>query len=81
MEVAKGLYRHFKGNLYRVINTATHTETYERFVVYYNVTDPDDYFARPISNFLETVLLDNKEVPRFTREVEDNERDSNLQES
>ena len=66
MEVTKGLYKHFKGNIYKVIGDATNTETFEHYAIYYNVKDPDDLFARPVSNFVETVFVDNKEVPRFT---------------
>ena len=29
-----GLYRHYKGNDYEVLGTATHSETGERLVVY-----------------------------------------------
>ena len=34
MEIKPGLYRHFKGNMYRVLYTAKHSETMEDMVVY-----------------------------------------------
>ena len=34
MDIKIGLYRHFKGNLYEVLGTATHSETREPMVVY-----------------------------------------------
>ena len=34
MTLAKGLYRHYKGNLYEVMMTAQHSETEEWMVVY-----------------------------------------------
>ena len=33
-EIRPGLYRHFKGKEYRVLYTATHSETLEPMVVY-----------------------------------------------
>ena len=60
-----GLYRHFKGGLYRVRGFATHTETEENLVIYYNVRDLT-LWARPIEMFCETV--DGK--PRFEEVTE-----------
>lgn len=34
--VKGGLYRHFKGMYYYVLDVATHSETSEQFVVYQN---------------------------------------------
>ena len=34
MQIEKGKYRHFKGNLYEVLDTAIHSETLEKMVVY-----------------------------------------------
>lgn len=61
-----GLYRHFKGGLYRVCGFATHTETEENLVIYYNVRDLSTLWARPIEMFCETV--DGK--PRFEEVTE-----------
>ena len=30
----RGIYQHYKGQLYQVFNVATHSETQEKFVVY-----------------------------------------------
>ena len=66
MEVANGYYKHFKGNVYHVIGNATNTETYEHYVIYHNIHDPTDLFARPLNNWLEDVWVDNNQRPRFT---------------
>ena len=47
--VLGGLYRHYKGGLYRVLTVAKHSETLEDMVVYVNETDPSLVWARPAS--------------------------------
>ena len=53
--VVGGLYRHYKGGLYRVVSIAKHSETLEELVVYVNETDPTLVWARPISMWNERV--------------------------
>ena len=48
-----GLYRHKKGNVYKVICVAKHSETLEEFVIYQDVNDKQKVWARPIDMFLE----------------------------
>ena len=60
-----GLYRHFKGNLYRVIGTATHSETLEEMVVYVPQYGERKTWVRPLDNFLSKKLIDGREVTRF----------------
>ena len=50
-----GLYRHFKGNIYRVIGIATHTETGECLVLYKNAHHTGLTWARPLEMFMEKV--------------------------
>ena len=65
-----GLYKHFKGNIYRVIGIATHTETGECRVLYVNARHTGPTWARPLEMFMEKV--DGK--PRFEFiEAEENE--------
>ena len=49
------IYRHFKGNLYKIITIATHTETGEKMIVYQALYDDFRDFVRPLDMFLEEV--------------------------
>lgn len=60
-EFKVGLYKHFEGNIYRVIGIATHTETGECLVLYKNAYHSGYTWARPFEMFMEKV--DGK--PRF----------------
>jgi hypothetical protein len=64
-EIRPGLYRHFKGNLYRVIGIAKHSETMEEMVVYQAQYGESGLWVRPASMFLETVEKDGQTVARF----------------
>ncbi len=46
-EIRPGLYRHFKGNEYRVLCTATHSETLEPMVVYQALYGQRGIWVRP----------------------------------
>ena len=66
-----GKYKHYKGNLYEVVGVAHHSETLEELVVYRALYDNEAYgdnslWVRPKAMFLETVVVDGKEVLRFT---------------
>lgn len=61
-----GKYRHFKGDVYKVIGVARHTETYELLVIYQNPDDDSKQWARPISMFKSDVLLNGKKIETFS---------------
>ncbi len=50
-----GTYRHFKGNLYKVIGNAKHSENSEDYVVYQQMYGDEAMWIRPLSMFLEEV--------------------------
>lgn len=62
-----GHYRHYKGNEYEVIGEGIHTETEERFVVYRGLHRPYTIWLRPYDMFFGSVVVDNEEIPRFTK--------------
>ncbi len=72
-----GVYHHYKGNEYRVIGEAVHTETEERLVVYAPLYDSNyladkcesrpAYFVRSYDVFFEKVEVDGKIIDRFEK--------------
>ncbi len=50
-EFRLGVYRHFKGRLYRVFDLAKHTETGEMMVVYRDLDDSKKVFVRPLTHW------------------------------
>ena len=63
--IKKGIYQHFKGNKYKVIEIAKHSETLEDYVVYQALYGDHSYWIRPLSMFEETIVRDGKEIKRF----------------
>lgn len=63
--VVGGLYEHYKKKRYKVLFLAKHTETLENLVIYQALYGDRDIWARPVSMFLEDVLIDGVLLPRF----------------
>ena len=64
-KLEKGLYQHYKGPLYRVLDVATHSENEEELVIYQALYGDKGMWARPLTMFTETVVINDKETPRF----------------
>ena len=60
-----GIYRHFKGNEYLVIDVAKHSETEEPMVVYRALYGDCGLWVRPLSMWNEQIDRDGYKGPRF----------------
>ena len=61
-----GIYRHFKGDYYLVVDIALHSETKEELVIYRALYDDNKLYARPKAMFLEKV--DRNKYPDVKQE-------------
>lgn len=61
----KGIYQHYKGQHYEVLDTANHTETLEELVVYRALYGAMELWVRPLKMFTESIELNNTIMPRF----------------
>ena len=66
-KIQPGLWKHFKGNLYRGMYVALHSETGEEMVVYQALYGQRGMWVRPASMWLEHVERDGYSGPRFVR--------------
>ena len=64
--IRPGVYRHFKGNLYRVLFTARHSETLEEMVVYQALYGENGCWVRPAAMWKETGEREGYRGPRFS---------------
>ncbi len=60
-----GIYEHYKGNQYKVIDIARHSETDELLVLYRPMYGDESLWVRPFAMFFEKVTVDDVLVPRF----------------
>ena len=62
----KGIYKHFKGDLYIVEDIAKHSETSEEYVVYRALYGNNELWIRPLAMFTEEV---NKNGQKYRFEL------------
>ncbi len=64
--IRPGIYQHYKGQPYRVMGEAKHSETEEELVVYQCLYGDYSWWVRPKAMFLEEVEVEGRRVPRFS---------------
>lgn len=65
----KGIYRHYKGNLYQVIDVARHCDSEEVLVVYRALYSDYGLWLRPVADFCAQVETAAGRQPRFVLET------------
>ena len=60
-----GIYQHYKGNMYKVLEIAKYSETLEDMVVYKAMYGEGGVWVRPLSMFEEIIEKDGKMIERF----------------
>ena len=62
-----GIYQHYKGKNYHVIDLARHSETLEWMVVYQCLYENPEgkIWVRPLGMFTEEIEFEGKLIPRF----------------
>lgn len=62
----KGFYRHFKGNIYELLDIAKNSETLEDMVIYRACHGEKEIWVRPAIMWDEEIEKDGKTFKRFT---------------
>jgi len=63
--IIPGRYRHYKGMEYQVLGLVRHSETDETLVLYKMLYGDYSSWVRPYDMFIETIVIDGIEKPRF----------------
>ena len=64
--IKRGIYKHYKGNLYEVLSTGRHSETEEWMVIYRTLYDDGSIWIRPYEMFIEDIKINGETLARFT---------------
>jgi hypothetical protein len=64
--IKSGVYAHYKGGKYEVIDLVKHSETEELLVLYRALYGDKGLWVRPLDMFQETVEVDGEKRHRFS---------------
>lgn len=64
-KLKSGIYHHYKGGKYRILNEVINSENQEAMIVYQDINKEDKIWVRPKKMFLEEVEVDGSKKPRF----------------
>ena len=67
----RGVYRHFNGNLYQLLDVARHSETGENMVIYRALYGERGLWVRPAAMWDEVIERDGRQYRRFTYVADD----------
>ena len=65
MNIKKGKYQHYKGNVYEVLGVARHSETLEYMVLYQALYGDFGIWVRPFKMFIEEIEVNGEIKKRF----------------
>lgn len=65
MNIEKGIYRHYKGNKYQVIDIVRHSENQQYMVLYRALYGDHGLWVRPLQMFIEEIEVEGQKRPRF----------------
>ena len=63
-----GIYKHYKGDYYIVLDIAYHSETLEKMIIYRGLYDDNKLWSRPYDTFFDEV---NKNGQKLRFELQD----------
>lgn len=66
-KISKGIYQHYKGNCYEVLDVAKHSETLEKMVIYKALYGSFEMWVRPLKMFLNDIEIEGVQVKRFSK--------------
>jgi hypothetical protein len=63
--ITAGRYRHYKGNVYKVLEIAKNADTLEEMVIFRAVDDERQLWCQPLEEFRGKVMHQGKMIPMF----------------